>query len=108
MASNAMDHGVSAMAAATVFSLAGIGSLIGRVICGLLADRIGARRMLLIGLTLQATSISLYMVTDGLAGFYALALVFGFSYGGVMPLYAIVVREYFGARIMRTRSARWG
>jgi MFS family permease len=68
MASNAMDHGVSAMAAATVFSLAGIGSLIGRVICGLLADRIGAKRMLLIGLTLQATSISLYMVTDGLAG----------------------------------------
>ncbi len=102
MASNAMDHGVSAMAAATVFSLAGVGSLIGRVICGLLADRIGAKRMLLIGLTLQASPISLYMVTDGLAGFYALALMFGFSYGGVMPLYAIVVREYFGARIMGT------
>jgi len=102
MASNVMDHGVSAMAAATVFSLAGIGSLSGRVICGLLADRIGAKRMLVIGLTLQATSISLYMVTGGLAGFYALALMFGFSYGGVMPLYAIVVREYFGARIMGT------
>jgi MFS family permease len=56
--------------------------------------------MLLVGLTLQAVSIALYLVTRELLGFYALALMFGFSYGGVMPLYAIVVREYFGARIM--------
>ena len=102
MVTNAMDHGVAAMAAATVFSVAGVGSLVGKVICGLLADRIGAKRMLLVGLALQALSISLYMVTRDLGSFYALALVFGFAYGGVMPLYAIVVREYFGARIMGT------
>jgi MFS family permease len=72
------------------------------VICGLVADRIGAKRMLLMGLALQAVSISLYTVTGGLAAFYGLALMFGFAYGGVMPLYAIVVREYFGARIMGT------
>jgi MFS family permease len=100
MVANAMDHGVGAMAAATVIGTAGIGSLGGRIICGLLADRIGAKRMLLIGLALQAASIALYLITSGLLGFYALALMFGFSYGGVMPLYAIVVREYFGARIM--------
>ena len=102
MVTNAMDHGVTAMAAATVFSMAGVGSLIGKVGCGLMADRIGAKRMLLMGLALQAVSISLYTVTRELTAFYALALLFGFAYGGVMPLYAIVVREYFGARIMGT------
>lgn len=102
MVSNAMDHGVPAMAAATVFSVAGIGSLSGKIVCGLVADRIGAKRMILIGLTAQALSIALYTVTREVGGFYALALVFGISYGGVMPLYAIVVREYFGARIMGT------
>ena len=46
--------------------------------------------------------MSLYLFTRELASFYALALMFGFAYGGVMPLYAILVREYFGARIMGT------
>ena len=44
----------------------------------------------------------LYLHTAELASFYAVALVFGFAYGGVMPLYALLVREYFGARIMGT------
>ena len=102
MVANAMDHGVGAMAAATVFSVAGVGSLGGRIVCGFLADRIGAKRMLLAGLALQAVAVSLYLVTRELASFYELALLFGFAYGGVMPLYAILVREYFGARIMGT------
>jgi MFS family permease len=102
MVANAMDHGVGAMAAATVFSVAGVGSLGGRIVCGFLADRIGAKRMLLAGLALQAVAVSLYLFTRELAGFYELALLFGFAYGGVMPLYAILVREYFGARIMGT------
>jgi MFS family permease len=102
MVTNAMDHGVTAMAAATVLSVAGIGSLSGKVVCGLMADRVGAKRMILIGLTLQAFAIALYTITREVGSFYALALVFGFAYGGVMPLYAIVVREYFGARIMGT------
>jgi MFS family permease len=46
--------------------------------------------------------VSLYIFTHGLGSFYALAVLFGFAYGGVMPLYAILVREYFGARIMGT------
>jgi MFS family permease len=46
--------------------------------------------------------VSLYLFTRDLAGFYALALVFGFAYGGVMPLYAILIRDAFGARIMGT------
>jgi MFS family permease len=41
--------------------------------------------------------VSLYLLTRNLASFYGVAVIFGFAYGGVMPLYAILVREYFGA-----------
>ena len=102
MITHAIDHGVSAMAATTVLSVAGLASLSGRIVCGLVADRIGAKRMLLVGLTMQAVAVSLYVFTASLGSFYALAVLFGFSYGGVMPLYAILIREYFGARIMGT------
>ena len=100
MVTHAIDRGVSAMAAATVLSAAGLASLSGKIVCGLFADRVGAKRTLVVGLALQAAAISLYLFTGSLGSFYALALMFGFAYGGVMPLYAILVREYFGARIM--------
>jgi MFS family permease len=102
MVANAIDHGVSAMAAATVLSAAGLASLSGKIICGLVADRVGAKRVLVAGLALQAVAISLYLATRQLSHFYGVAMVFGFAYGGIMPLYAIVVREYFGAKIMGT------
>jgi MFS family permease len=102
MVANAIDHGVSAMAATTVLSAAGLASLGGRILCGIVADRVGAKRTLVAGLSLQALAVSLYLVTNGTIGFYALAGLFGLSYGGVMPLYAILVREYFGARVMGT------
>jgi MFS family permease len=102
MVTHAIDRGVPTMAAATVLSAAGLASLSGKIGCGIFADRVGAKRTLVVGLALQAVAISLYLFTTGLASFYALALVFGFAYGGVMPLYAIVVREYFGERIMGT------
>src|SRR6266550_1791864 len=63
MVTNAIDHGITAMVATTVLSVASLASLSGKIVCG---------------------------------------LVFGFAYGGVMPLYAILVREYFGERIMGT------
>jgi MFS family permease len=100
MVSHAMDHGVPAMAAATVLSTASFASLVGKIGCGLVADRIGAKRVLVGGLALQVIAVSLYLVTRELLSFYAVAVVFGFAYGGVMPLYAIVIREYFGARIV--------
>ncbi len=102
MVTYAIDHGVPAMAAATVLSAAGLASLGGKIVCGLVADRVGAKRVLVAGLALQAVAVSLYLATRETASFYALALMFGFAYGGVMPLYAILVREYFGARIMGT------
>jgi MFS family permease len=100
MVANAIDHGVAAMAAATVLSAAGAASFAGKIVCGLVADRVGAKRTLVAGLALQAAAISFYLVAGQLGGFYAVAVMFGFAYGGVMPLYAVVVREYFGERIM--------
>jgi MFS family permease len=100
MVSYAIDCGVPAMAAATVFGAAGLAGLGGRIIGGLVADRVGAKPTLVVGLASQALSVSLYLFTRDLGSFYALALMFGLSYGAVMPLYAILVREYFGARIM--------
>jgi MFS family permease len=102
MVANVMDHGVTAMAATTVLSVAGLASLGGKVVCGVVADRAGAKRTLVVGLAVQALAVGLYLFTRQLVSFYALALIFGFAYGGVMPLYAILVREYFGARMMGT------
>jgi MFS family permease len=102
MVTHAIDRGVPAMAAVTVLSVAGLASLGGKIVCGLVADRVGAKRTLVVGLAIQAVSVTLYIFTRDLASFYALSVMFGFAYGGVMPLYAILVREYFGARIMGT------
>ena len=100
MVSYAIDCGVPAMTAATVLGTAGVASLVGRIVFGLTADRLGAKPTLVGGLLLQAMSIQMYYFVHSPESFYAVALVFGLSYGGVMPLYAILVREYFGARIM--------
>src|SRR5205085_8113013 len=102
MVTHAIDRGVAPLTAATVLGVAGLASVSGRVTCGLLADRYGVKRTLLIGLAIQAVSVSVYLITTSASAFYALALIFGLAYGGVMPLYAILVREYFGERIMGT------
>jgi MFS family permease len=102
MVTHAIDHGVPTMAAATVLSVAGLASLGGKIGCGIFADRIGAKRVLVAGLAVQAVAVAFYLVTRELWHFYAVGVVFGFAYGGIMPLYAILVREYFGARIMGT------
>jgi MFS family permease len=102
MVAHAMDQGVAKMAAATVLGVSGLSSVFGRVGTGLLADRFGARPILVAGLSLQAFMISLFLFAGDLASFYGLALVFGVAYGGVMPLYALLTREHFGERIMGT------
>jgi MFS family permease len=102
MVTHAIDQGIARMAAASVLGVSGLASVLGRIGCGLLADRIGAKRTLVAGLTLQAATISLYLVTQDLGGFYALSIGFGIAYGGVMPLYALLIRSYFGDRVMGT------
>lgn len=100
MVSYATDCGVAPLTAATVLGAAGLAALTGRIVCGLLADRTGAKRTLVACLFLQATAIGLYLLARDLDTLYAVSMLFGFSYGGAMPLYAILVREYFPARIM--------
>jgi MFS family permease len=100
MVTHATDQGVGAMAAATVLGVSGFASIAGRVGGGLLADRVGAKRTLIAGLALQAVMIFGYLFARNLSAFVALALVFGAAYGGVMPLYALVTREYFGEKVM--------
>ena len=75
---------------------------LGRLLLGALADRIGAKPVLVGGLLVQALCIATYLAVFRLGEFYALSVVFGLAYGGVMPLYAVLVREFFGARIMGT------
>jgi MFS family permease len=100
MVTHATDQGVAAMAAATVLGVSGLASIAGRVGGGLLADRFGAKPTLIAGLALQAAMIFGYLFARDLGAFVALALVFGAAYGGVMPLYALVTREYFGEKVM--------
>jgi MFS family permease len=100
MVANATDHGVGMMSAAMVFGVAGLASIAGRVATGLIADRLGAKRTLVAALTLQAPAILVYAGIRGPASFYLLGIVFGLAYGGVMPLYALLTREYFGQRAM--------
>jgi MFS family permease len=100
MVTHAIDQGVEAMTAATVLGVSGLSSIAGRIGCGVLADRFGAKPTLVAGLGLQALLIFAYLGARDPAQFYALALAFGVAYGGVMPLYALVTREYFGERVM--------
>jgi len=102
MVSHAIDQGVASMAAATVLGVSGLSSIFGRIATGLVADRVGTRRTLISMLTLQAVMIPLYVFARDLSALYALGLAFGAAYGGVMPLYALVTREYFGEKIMGT------
>src|SRR5207237_10240564 len=66
MVTHAIDRGIPTMAAATVLSAAGHASLSGKIVCGLFADRVGAKRTLVAGLALQAAAISLYLFTGSL------------------------------------------
>jgi len=94
--------GLAPMAAVTIYSMEGVGGLVGRVVMGAAADRIGAKAMLITGLVLQAIGAGAYLLATHLASFYTVALVFGFAYGGTMPLYSVLARHYFGQRIMGT------
>jgi MFS family permease len=102
MVSHAIDQGVPALAAAGALGVSGLTSIIGRVGTGIVADRVGAKRTLVAGLIVQAGTIFLYVFAGDVGTLYGLAMVFGVAYGSVMPLYAVVTREYFGERAMGT------
>jgi MFS family permease len=102
LVTHAMDQGVARMTAASILGASGFTSIFGRIGTGIVADRVGAKGTLLAALGLQALLIFLYLFATGAAALYAVSLAFGVAYGGAMPLYPIVIREYFGERVMGT------
>jgi MFS family permease len=72
--------------------------IVSRLASGFLADYIGGVRTVLLGSVLQAVSLALYLPYDGMAALYVVSLVFGLAQGGIVPGYAIIVREYLPAR----------
>jgi MFS family permease len=98
-----VDLGYRPTAGAEMLSLMLMGGVFSRLISGVLADRTGGVRTLLIGASLQCVGLALYLPSDGLASLYLVSLVFGLSQGGIVPSYAIIVREYLPARMAGER-----
>ncbi len=100
--SYAVGCGLSMTAAVTIYSMEGAAGLGGRLLFGVLADKLGAKTVLVAGLFVQAIAAVTYLSVNQLEGFYAVAIVFGMAYGGTMPLYASLAREAFSPRILGT------
>jgi MFS family permease len=100
--SYAIFCGVPTMAAVSIYGVEGLAGLGGRLLFGVAADRIGVKPVLIGGLLVQSVAIAAYLVVSRQSEFYLLGVVFGIAYGGVMPLYAVLAREYFDQRIMGT------
>ncbi|HUL90548.1 MAG TPA: MFS transporter [Pseudolabrys sp.] len=77
--------------------------IISRIASGFVADRIGGVRTLLLGSVLQGVALFLYLWFDGLVSLYVISALFGLFQGGIVPSYAIIVREYFSPREAGTR-----
>lgn len=77
--------------------------IVSRVGSGFIADRIGGVRTLLLGSVLQGVALFLYLWFDGLLSLYVISALFGLFQGGIVPSYAMIVREYFSPREAATR-----
>ena len=96
------DVGLPTATAAQVSATMAICGMIGKIVNGLLADRIGAKWAIAGFLGLQAIMIPLFMEAHTAPTFFTWAVLFGFGYGGPMPVYAMLFREYFGTRSIGT------
>ncbi len=77
--------------------------IVSRVASGFIADRIGGVRTLLLGSVLQGVALVMYLFFDGLMSLYVISALFGLFQGGIVPSYAIIVREYFSPKEAGTR-----
>jgi len=100
--SYAVTCGIPLMAAVSIYSLEGLAGMGGRLVFGLLGDRYGAARVLVLALLAQAIVALGYVYARELSTFYTVAALFGFTYAGVMPLFAVIARENFPLRMMGT------
>jgi MFS family permease len=98
------DLGYGAARGAEMLSLMLGFGIVSRLVSGLIADRIGGVNTLLLGSVLQMVALALYVPFDGLMSLYVISALFGLFQGGIVPSYALIVRQYFppseaGARV---------
>jgi MFS family permease len=98
----AVSCGIPLIMAVSIYSVEGFAGLGGRIAFGLAGDKFGAKRILVLGLLVQALGALGYLAARDLSTFYAAAALFGFVYAGTMPLYAAIARENFPLRMMGT------
>ncbi len=89
------DLGFGAARGAQMLSLMLACGIASRLISGAICDRIGGLRTLLLGSVLQGLALLLFIPFDGLVSLYVISAMFGLFQGGIVPSYAIIVREYF-------------
>jgi len=97
------DLGYGAARGAEMLSIMLGFGVISRIGSGFIADRIGAVRTLILGSLLQCITLLLYLPFDGLVSLYVVSALFGLSQGGIVPSYALIVRQFFPAREAGTR-----
>ncbi len=98
------DLGFGAARGAEMLSLMLACGIVSRLVSGVICDRIGGIRTLLLGSALQGVALVLFLPFDGLVPLYVISALFGLFQGGIVPSYAIIVREHFapqeaGARV---------
>ena len=98
------DLGFGAARGAEMLSLMLACGIVSRLVSGVICDRIGGVRTLLLGSALQGVGLMLFLPFDGLVPLYVVSALFGLFQGGIVPSYAIIVREHFatseaGARV---------
>jgi MFS family permease len=93
-----VDLGFGPAVGAQMLSLMLLCGVASRIISGLVADLLGGVRTLLIGSCLQCLALFFYLPSGGMVSLYVVSLVFGLSQGGIVPSYALVVREYMPAK----------
>jgi MFS family permease len=98
------DLGYGAARGAEMLSLMLACGIVSRLVSGIICDRIGGLRTLLLGSVLQGLALLLFIPFDGLVSLYIISALFGLFQGGIVPSYAIIVREHFppaeaGARV---------
>ena len=72
--------------------------IVSRISFGYVMDRVGGLRTLILGGGLQSVALMLFLPFDGLVSLFVISAMFGLFQGGIVPSYAIIVREYFPAR----------
>ncbi|WP_395055477.1 MFS transporter [Polaromonas sp.] len=91
------DLGFGAARGAEMLSLMLACGIVSRLISGAICDRIGGLRTLLLGSALQTVALMLFIPFDGMVSLYVISAMFGLFQGGIVPSYAIIVREHFPA-----------